>query len=71
MIDHDQSKFVDFHHYEQRIATLEAKQRMVHEAMLAYVEADISATWMATAKELSEALHKALYDEVCLHGQQR
>ena len=30
MIDHDQSKFVDFHHYEQRIATLEAKQRMVH-----------------------------------------
>jgi hypothetical protein len=52
--------FVEFHHHERRIADLEAKQRMVHKAILAYVEADIASTWLATARELSEALQEAL-----------
>ena len=52
--------FVEFRHQEQRIAALEAKQRAVHKAILAYVEADMASTWMSSARELSEALQEAL-----------
>lgn len=55
-------RFVNFHGQEQRIAALEEKQRKVHKAILAYVEADIASTWMATAKELKEALQDSLND---------
>lgn len=56
--------FVDFrHHQTSRISKLEAevaKQRRINEAILAYVEADISATWMSSARELAAAIHAAL-----------
>ena len=52
--------FVDFRSQEKRLAVLEANQRRVHEAILAYVEADIASTWMSTAKELAEALREAI-----------
>jgi len=55
--------FVDFHQQEKRICQLEIEavtQRRINKAILAYVEADIAATWMSTAKELSEALHEAV-----------
>jgi hypothetical protein len=49
-----------------RLVAVEAKvarQQELNKAILAYVEADIASTWMSTARELSEALQKALEEE--------
>lgn len=58
-----QDHFVEFDHQEQRIAELELKMIQAHtvfKAILDYVEADISATWISSAKDLAEALREAL-----------
>lgn len=74
MSEQDQSKFIEFHHHEQRIEALEGQidllknelirralsNRRVIKAILAYVDADMQSTWLASGKELSEALHAAL-----------
>jgi hypothetical protein len=57
--------FVEFNHQEERINKLEValfKQRELNKAILAYVEADISATWMSSAKDLAVALRQAIKD---------
>ena len=72
MSDQDQNHFVDFHHYETRITSLERRvielesdvivlqNDMMDMAteMLAYVEADLASPWRRPAERLAEILRK-------------
>jgi hypothetical protein len=43
-----------------KIELATVRQRRVNEAILAYVEADVAATWMGSARDLAKALKEAL-----------
>jgi len=45
---------------DRRIDVLEAKQRRINLAILAYVEADMDTTWMGSARELAAAIKESL-----------
>jgi hypothetical protein len=73
--EQDQNHFVDFHHYETRIASLERRVIALEEheiglqddmmdmaeVILAYVEADLAAPWRGSAERLAEMLRKILH----------